>query len=159
VESARKQLEALVDDGRLVKVAGRARGYRLARNSMHPTPVPILGEIQAGDLRAAIEAPAGYVVAEGHDRRSTLFALTVRGERMRDAGILPGDVVIVRRQDTAESGEIVVALIDDEATVKRLRIRGRGLILEPANPAFEPIRPAPGTCKILGRVIEVRRTI
>ncbi|MBP2680732.1 MAG: regulatory protein LexA, partial [Candidatus Krumholzibacteriota bacterium] len=86
-----------------------------------------------------------------------LFALRVHGESMIGAGILPGDLVIVRSQATAQSGEIVVALIGDEATVKRLRLRRGRIELHPENPAFEPIIPGPNECTILGKVIEIRR--
>jgi repressor LexA len=83
--------------------------------------------------------------------------LRVRGESMTGAGILPNDIVVVRRQPTARSGEIVVALVGDEATVKRLRIRGKRLELRPENPGFDPIVPGPDGLTLLGKVIEVRR--
>ncbi|UCG53847.1 MAG: repressor LexA [Candidatus Latescibacterota bacterium] len=86
-----------------------------------------------------------------------LFALRVHGESMTGAGILPGDIVIVRSQPTAQSGDVVVALIGDEATVKRLRLRRGRIELHPENPAFEPIIPGPNECTILGKVIETRR--
>ena len=89
--------------------------------------------------------------------RDELFALRVRGESMRDAAILPGDVVIVHRQESAASGEIVVALVEDEATVKRLKLRAGRIELHPANPAFDPIVPDADRVQILGKVIEVRR--
>jgi len=76
---------------------------------------------------------------------------------MTGAGILPGDIVVVRSQSIAQSGEIVVALIGDEATVKRLRLRRGRIELHPENPVFEPIIPAPNECTILGKVIEIRR--
>lgn len=88
-----------------------------------------------------------------------LFALRVQGESMTGAGILPGDIVIVRSQPTANSGDIVVALIDDEATVKTLRVRGSQLELHPENPDYEPIIPGPNECVILGKVIETRRYV
>lgn len=159
VESARKQLDALVDEGRLVKESGRARGYRLPQDVRATRRVPIVGAIQAGDLHAAIETPDGYLLTERRGRSEKLFALRVRGESMRDAGILPDDIVIVRKQQTAESGDIVVALVGDEATVKTLRKRRQRIVLEPANPSFDVIRPEPGTCKVLGRVVEVRRKL
>ena len=99
------------------------------------------------------------VESRGPNEVFEVFALRVRGESMTGAGIFPGDLVLVRRQDTARSGEIVVALVEDEATVKRLRISGRRVELHPENPAFEVIVPKPGECKILGKVIEVRRTL
>ncbi len=110
VESARKQLDALVAEGRLVKTPGLARGYRLAelRNERgRTTRVPVVGRIQAGDLRAAIEAPEGHVVARTRFRSEDLFALRVQGESMIGLGILDGDVVIVRRQTTAPLREDV----------------------------------------------------
>jgi repressor LexA len=89
-----------------------------------------------------------------------LFALVVQGESMTGAGILPDDLVIVRRQDTARDGEIVVALVRDEATVKRLRLRAGRIELQPENAAFAPIVPGPGAeVRILGRVVEVRRRL
>ncbi len=159
VESARKQLQALVDEGRLLKEPGRARGYRLPHREQKPAEVPLLGGVQAGGLRAAIESPDGYVLVEGRKRSERLFALTVRGESMRDLGIFDGDTVIVRRQQNADSGDVVVALVGDEATVKTLRMRRGDIVLEPANPDFAPIRPRPEDCSILGKVVEVRRRL
>lgn len=160
VESARRQLDALVAEGRLTKTPGRARSYRLTTARREATvQVPLLGEIQAGDLRTAIESPDGFVVTQSRFRADDLFALRVRGESMVGAGILPGDVVIVRRQTRAESGDIVAALVGDDATIKTLELRrGRARLL-PHNPAFEPIVPEPGTFRILGKVVEVRRRV
>ncbi len=93
-----------------------------------------------------------------HSTSENLFGLRVQGESMTGAGILPGDIVIVRSQPTAKSGDIVVALLDDEATVKRLRIRSRRIELHPENPEFETIVPPADRCSILGKVIEVRRS-
>lgn len=78
---------------------------------------------------------------------------------MTGAGILDGDLVIVRSQPTANSGDIVVALVDDEATVKRLRTSRGKLELLPENSAFAPILPSPDQCTLLGKVIEVRRSL
>jgi repressor LexA len=160
VQSAREHLEALVAEGKLVKEGGIARGYRLPPTLMLGSPalVPLLGRVQAGDLTAAIEEPdGGYISVQVPSLDEGLFALRVRGESMKGAGILPGDVVVVRRQSAASSGDIVVALVGDDATVKRLRrVRGRAE-LHPANPEFAPIVPAQGELVILGVVIEVRR--
>jgi repressor LexA len=160
VQSAREHLEALVAAGKLVKEGGIARGYRLPSTpALGSTAlVPLLGRVQAGDLTAAIEEPdGGYLSVQIPSLDEGFFALRVRGESMTGAGILPGDVVVVRRQPTAASGEIVVALVGEEATVKRLRkVRGHAE-LHPANPEFAPIVPPPGELAILGVVIEVRR--
>ena len=162
VESARTHLEALVREGRLTKLRGKSRGYRLpvrGRAARPPRLAPLLGRVQAGDLTAAIEAAEGFVLCDAPPGGGELFALRVQGESMTGAGILPGDIVIVRRQPVAEPGEIVVALVDDEATVKRLsRQRGRW-ILQPENPHFEPIAPPPEALQLLGKVIEVRRRL
>ena len=162
VQTAREHLEKLVAAGRLRKEAGRARGYRLPGRARPAALVPVLGSV----LDLAVEDLEEYVSVEGDGAagEGELFGLRVRGESMRDAGILPGDLVIVRKQDTARSGEIVVALVGEEATVKTLRRAGRRVELHPANPDFSPIAPASdefriSEFRILGRVIEVRRRL
>jgi len=162
VESARAHLEALVREGRLAKLPGKSRGYRLPgrpRGSRAPRLVPLLGRVAAGDLSLAIQNAEGHLVCDAAPGGGELFALRVDGESMTGAGILPGDVVIVRRQPAAESGEIVVALVGDEATVKTLKLRRGRWILQPENPRFKPIEPAPGALQLLGKVIEVRRRL
>jgi repressor LexA len=155
VQSARVHLEKLVEEGRLEKAQGRARGYRLP-DAQPMSLIPLLGQVQAGDFTTALQEWEGQVPVRAASPEG-LFALRVRGESMRDAGILPDDLVIVRQQPQADSGQIVVALVDDEATVKTLRKRGRRLELHPANPAFSVLVPEPGQCQLLGKVIEVRR--
>ena len=78
---------------------------------------------------------------------------------MTGACILPGDIVIVRRQAEASSGDIVVALVEDEATIKRFSLKRGRIELHPENPDFAPILPEPGACRILGKVVEVRRQL
>ncbi|MCP4603433.1 MAG: repressor LexA [Proteobacteria bacterium] len=159
VQTAREHLETLVAEGKLDKEPGKARGYRLPSKS-GPGPfafVPLLGRVQAGALTTAVEDPEGYVPVQGLRDGDGLFALRVRGESMTGAGILPGDLVIVRSQPTADSGDIVVALVEDEATVKRLRRKGDRIELHPENSRFEPIVPNPDSLALLGKVIEVRR--
>ncbi|MBP1727146.1 MAG: regulatory protein LexA [Deltaproteobacteria bacterium] len=157
VQTAREHLEALVTEGRLAKEAGKARGYRLGGDSRPTRLIPLLGRVPAGPLNIATEDLEGYLPIQGHRSGDDLFGLRVRGESMTGAGILPGDIVVVRRQPAADSGDIVVALIGGEATVKRLRIRRRRVELHPENPAFEPIIPDPADLTLLGKVIEVRR--
>ncbi len=177
VESARTHLERLVADGRLAKDPGIARGYRLpgGRHGVAvPALVPLVGRVQAGGLTAAIEEPDGHVAVTRRSKGEHLFALRVAGDSMRDAGILDGDVVIVRASTSSRDGrsldgrsldgQIVVALVDDEATVKTLHYtkdrRGRRRVeLHPANPDFEPIVPGRGQVQILGQVVEVRREL
>jgi len=158
VETARQHLDVLVAEGKLSKRPGRSRGYLLPAAELPAVFVPVLGRVQAGQLSTAVEDPDGYVPVESRLTSDELFALRVRGESMTGAGILAGDLVIVRRQKTAGDGDVVVALVEDEATVKRLRIRRGHYELHPENPAFEPIIPPPGELRILGKVIELRRS-
>ncbi len=160
VETARRHLENLITEGRLGQEAGKARGYRIPEGSGPTGPpvlIPLLGRVQAGALTTAVEDPEGYLPVQAAKERGELFALRVRGESMTGAGILPGDIAVVRRQPTAASGEIVVALVGDEATVKRLRLRRRRIELHAENPDFAPIVPKPEEVTILGKVIEIRR--
>ncbi len=160
VQTARQHLEALVQEGRLTKEIGKARSYRLAETSEAGAPtklVPLLGRVPAGPLDVAAEELEGYLPIQSHHDAAELFGLRVRGESMKAAGILPDDIVVVRRQPAADSGDIVVALVRDEATVKRLRIRKNRIELHPENPDFEPLIPDAAELMIVGKVIEVRR--
>lgn len=162
VKSAQEQLERLVRDGLLARDEGRSRGLRLPGEAALPgatVQVPILGRVQAGAFQPALEDVEGYLAVRSRVAPENLFALRVQGESMSGAHILPGDVVIVRRQPSAEDGHVVVALVDDEATVKFFHRRGSRVELRPAHPAFPVLRPDPERLSILGRVIEVRRTL
>lgn len=109
--------------------------------------IPVVGVVTAGVPILATENIEGYIPWDGE---SGCFVLRVRGDSMIGAGILDGDKVVVRPQPDAENGQIVVALLDDSATVKRLKKTGRDVWLMPENPSYEPI---PGNeAKILGRV-------
>jgi repressor LexA len=125
--------------------------------------VPLVGRVQAGRLSEAIEHCEAHVTVETRRARDDLFALRVRGDSMIGAGILDGDLVIVRRQAKAESGDVVVARVGGEATVKRLKLARGRIELWPENPAFEPIVIANEKAEpadefaLLGKVIEVRR--
>lgn len=118
--------------------------------------IPLLGTVTAGLPILAQEDLLGYVPYEGHGS-DELFALRVRGDSMIGAAILDGDTVIVRRQSTADSGQIVVALLEDEATVKRLRRQNGEVWLMPENPAYAPIDGR--ACSILGVVVGLLRTL
>lgn len=117
--------------------------------------VPILGNVAAGSPILAQECIEDYLAFDAGGREEEYFALRVRGESMLNAGILPGDLVVVRRQQTANNGEIVVAMIDDEATVKRFSRRQGRVWLLPENEDYAPID---GTyARILGKVAAVVR--
>jgi repressor LexA len=102
------------------------------------TDIPVLGRIAAGVPIEAIQNEIDRVAAPGGLDPALHFALEVKGDSMIEAGILEGDLVIIRRTDDAQSGDIVVALVDkEEATLKRLRRRGQSIALEAANPRYE----------------------
>ena len=129
-----------------------------ARQSVKPSGLPLVGQVAAGSPVLAEENIEEYVavpgIAGGDDGE---FVLRVRGDSMRDAGILDEDHVIVRRQETAADGEIVVALVGDEATVKRFFRESDHIRLQPENPAHEPILAT--DVRVLGRVVGVCRRV
>lgn len=157
IASAREQLERLVEAGELVRASGRARGLRLP-DQPRGAVVPVLGRVQAGAFSYAAEDVEAHLWTSLRYPARELFALRVRGESMVGAGLLPGDLVVVRRQPDADDGQMVVALVDDEATVKTLRRRRGRIELHPANPAFPVLRPEAERLTILGRVVEARRS-
>ena len=117
--------------------------------------IPVVGTVAAGSPILAQECIEDYLTFDCGGREEECFALRVRGESMLKAGILPGDLVVVRRQQTAENGEIVVALLGEEATVKRLSRKNGQIWLLPENDAYQPID---GTdAQILGKVTAVVR--
>jgi repressor LexA len=142
------------------------RNTRISRGIGPTTPIeapgiPILGRVAAGQPIFAEESHEGRLepLQIFGDPRG-LFALKVRGDSMIDAGILPGDYVVVRHQERADSGEIIVALVGDEATVKYYRPLEDSVELVPANPRYEPIVVAEESdFRILGTVRGVVRTI
>ncbi|GIK48112.1 MAG: transcriptional repressor LexA [Hyphomonadaceae bacterium] len=121
--------------------------------------VPILGQIAAGVPIEALQHEVGRVSApEDLLGSGDHFALEVKGDSMIQAGILDGDVVIIKRTDAADSGDIVVALIDnEEATLKRLRKRGNSIALEAANPAYETRIFGPDRVRIQGKLVAMIR--
>jgi repressor LexA len=121
--------------------------------------IPVMGRIAAGTPISAIQTRSSTIslppdMLGGGEH----FALEVRGDSMIEAGINDGDTVIIRKQDTANNGEIIVALIDDEeATLKRLRKRGSSIALEAANPAYETRVLGPDRVRIQGRLVSLFR--
>ena len=116
--------------------------------------VPLLGKIAAGTPIAAIANPTDQIDLPPHMiGKGEFYALEIEGDSMIDAGIFDGDTVIIARQNTAQTGDIVVALIDDEeATLKRLRKKGESIALEAANPQYETRIFGPDRVQIQGRL-------
>lgn len=120
--------------------------------------IPILGKIAAGVPIAAIQNEIGSVSPPDKLSPELHYALEVRGDSMIEAGILEGDIVIIRRTDDAQTGDIVVALIEDEeATLKRIRKRGKSIALEAANPRYETRIFGPDQVKVQGVLVSLYR--
>ena len=159
-------LKGLEEAGMIAKAEGKTRAITVvpqnaggAAPSRAPEPpadrVPVVGNVAAGTPILAEEHVEEYLPFDTGGRPGEYFALRVRGESMINAGILPGDLVVVHRRQTANNGEIVVALIEDEATVKRYSYRNGQVWLMPENEAYSPID---GTyAQILGKVAAVIR--
>lgn len=147
-------IKALTEKGLLRKDANKTRALILPDAEVEDIGVPILGRVTAGTPILAFEDNCG-TLAYRPNGDGDFFALEIRGDSMIGAGILDGDYVVVRKQSNARNGQIVVALLEDEATVKRL-MRGDGEIwLLPENPRYEPIDGS--YCQILGVVTSVVR--
>ena len=117
--------------------------------------MPIVGNVAAGSPILAQECIEDYLTFDTGSRSGEFFALRVRGESMLGVGILPDDLVVVHRQNLAQNGQIVVALLGDEATVKTLKRKGSEVWLLPANPDYQPIDGR--ECEVLGKVVAVVR--
>ncbi len=146
-------LKILQEAGLLAKDQGKTRAITLKSHAPGVKKIPVLGVVTAGQPILMQQDILGYIPFEYQS--GEYFALRVRGDSMVGAGILDGDAVIVRRQDTADNRAIVVAMLEDEATVKRLR-RAKGHVrLMPENPNYQPIDG--DDAQILGLVVAVYR--
>jgi repressor LexA len=168
----RDHLQALIDKGYIRRDERSARGIRLLHEAeLERAPggadrpvwlVPALGRVAAGVPVLADQNVDGYLAIDQNLLRDgNVFALRVQGDSMRDAGILDGDYVFVRPQSAAQPRDIVVALLDEETTVKRYVPAGDVIRLEAENPEYQPIvvRSGDARLSILGKVAAVLRTI
>jgi repressor LexA len=138
---------------------GKGRSGASADDGERPVAVPVMGRIAAGTPIEALQTRS-HTISVPPDMLGSgeHYALEVRGDSMVDAGILDGDLALIQRNDTAETGDIVVALIDDEeATLKRFRRRGASIALEPANTSYEVRILPPNRVKIQGKLIGLYR--
>ena len=164
--SVHAQLANLQRKGMLRKDASRPRAIEVAGTRPRGSgavSVPVVGRIAAGAPVMADEHVEEYLaVPESFAAEEEHFALRVAGDSMVDVGILDGDLVVVRRQDVAEDGAIVAIQLpgpaEEEATVKRLRRRGRRLTLVPEHPTMEPF-DLPDGGRVLGQVVAVLRRV
>ena len=155
-------LKGLESAGLITKAEGKTRASTVSAAHSAPAQpepprdkIPVVGNVAAGSPILAQECVEDYLTFETGGREGEYFALQVRGESMKYAGILPGDFVVVHQQSDAHNGEIVVALFEDEATVKTLRRKDGHTWLMPENPDYEPIDG--DGCTILGKVTAVVR--
>jgi repressor LexA len=160
----RHHLDLLEKAGWIVRDRRRSRGIQLLKSpalmrAAAPAGIPIYGSVAAGIPIQADENIEGHVTLdEMFPARDDLFALRVKGESMKDRGILNGDVVVVRNQTTVRNGDPVVALVGDDATVKTYRRTADAIELVPENPEFETLRFEQGEgVKILGVVVGLVR--
>ncbi len=153
-------LDRLERAGYLTRARKRARAIEL-RQEPRVTLTPLLGRVAAGrPLLAEEHIEASYPLPREWTGSGQTFLLQVQGDSMRDARIFDGDLVLVKVQPKALPGEIVVALVEDEVTVKRFQVEGQTVVLKPENEAFAPIRLTEGQrFRILGKVIGVFRKL
>jgi repressor LexA len=138
---------------------GRLRAVSDGETVIEPVIVPVMGRIAAGSPIEAIQTHShSIVIPPDMLTPGEHFALEVRGDSMVDAGIFEGDTVLIRKTDSADTGDIVVALVDEEeATLKRLRRKGASIALEAANPAYETRIFGPDRVRIQGRLVGLIR--
>ncbi len=160
--SAHQLVKQLERKGYVSREARKARSLSVVRDpDDRPeklVPVPLIGSVAAGPALLAEENHIGDVlIDQSIAGRGRCFALRINGDSMTGAGMKNGDVIIVRQQPVAESGEIVVALLDDEATVKRLSIQGDRIELLAENRRYKPIEIGADTeFRIVGKVVAIR---
>ncbi|MCY7361403.1 MAG: transcriptional repressor LexA [Ignavibacteria bacterium] len=165
IGTVQDHIYALQKKGFLERKKDIARGFRVIKSDEEKAfdkmksdvnLIPLYGNVAAGEPIFAGDNIQGYVTMEKNSKGHQIhFALKVKGESMVDSGIYDGDIVIVRKQDTADDGEVVIALLDDEATVKTLRNKNIKAYLEASNSKYKSIINKP--FQIIGKVIELRR--
>lgn len=156
--SVHAHLNSLERKGLIRRDSTKPRALELLDGSLaHAQTIPLVGKVTAGLPILAVENIEDYLVMPRYLlSRDDMFALRVQGESMIEAGIFDGDIIILRRQETAENGDIVVAMIEDEATVKRIYFEKDRVRLQPENSAMEPIY-APEV-QVLGKLIALFRS-
>lgn len=155
--SVQVNLDALEKAGYIERDPMLKRSIRVKAKTDNVTQVPLIGTVTAGMPILAVEAIEGYVPFAGvPDSSRPLFALRVRGDSMINAGILSGDIIIAEKTPVAENGEIIVALIGNEATVKRFYKEDGHFRLQPENDEYEPI--ITDELVILGKVVALTRS-
>ncbi len=157
----RSHLEALIKKGYLNKTGLISRGISLVKKlSVGVARIPLVGSVPAGyPIDAAENVEGDIAVDESFLPNGESFTLTVMGDSMKDAGIHNGDLVIVKKQSEAIKGDIVVAIVNGEATIKRYMPESGKVILQPENDEFEPISVTPesGDFRLAGKIVGLMR--
>ncbi|MFP4014830.1 MAG: transcriptional repressor LexA [Chitinispirillaceae bacterium] len=163
--NVRQHLRLIERKGYIRITGGRARGIEVMSDPFgeereeSPEGVPLVGSVAAGKPITAVENLEGYLTLDRSIfRGEDLFALRIRGESMTGIGVMDNDIVVVRKRSTAENGEVIVALLDGEATLKRFFRREDCIVLHAENPVFRDIVvPEGGDIQILGKLVGVIR--
>ncbi len=167
IKSARAEvIQQLENKGHLKRDKGKAGATQILDHPLksdqipHIVPIQVVGRVAAGYPILAIQDDLGEFCVEASLARGECFALQICGDSMMDAGINDGDFLIVRTQETALNGEVVIALLDDEATRKTFYRRSSHIELKPENEAYQRMKVSPEqSFKILGKVIAIKKTV
>ncbi|MDA8430175.1 MAG: transcriptional repressor LexA [Geobacteraceae bacterium] len=155
-------VNALEKKGYLRRREGSSRGIVLTRSPAATVALPIVGKIRAGMLQPAIEDISGYLSVDSSlIKGDGCYFLRVEGDSMINKGILPGDTVLIRPQRVADNGEIVAVMVDGDATLKQFFREHDRILLQPANPDYEPIviLPGQGEVTIIGKMVGLFRSV
>ena len=158
--TAISHVNALEKKGYIRRREGSSRGIVLSHTPAATISLPIVGRIRAGLLNPAIEDITGHISVDSSlIKGDGCYFLTVEGDSMINKGILPGDNVLIRPQQVANNGEIVAVMVDGDATLKQFFLEQDRILLQPANPSYEPIviRPGQGEVTIVGKMVGLLR--
>lgn len=160
--TAISHVDALEKKGYLSRREGSSRGIVLPQTPSATISLPIVGRIRAGLLQPAIEDITGYLSVDSSlIKGDGCYFLRVEGDSMINKGILPGDNVLIRPQQVANNGEIVAVMVDGDATLKLFFRERDRILLQPANPNYEPIviLPGQGEVTIVGKMVGLFRSV
>jgi len=159
--TAKVHLEALERKGYIQRREGSPRGIVLPQSISNTVSLPIVGRIRAGQLHPAVEDIVAHLsVDRSLVKGDGCFFLKVEGDSMINKGILDGDLAMIRPQQVANNGDVVAAMVDGDATLKQFFGKPDHILLQPANPAMEPIivRPCDGEVQIVGKLVGLYRS-
>jgi len=160
--TAISHVNALEKKGYLRRREGSSRGIALTRTRSEVVSLPIVGRIRAGLLQPALEDISGYLSVDSSLLKGEgYYFLRVEGDSMINKGILSGDCVLIRPQQVADNGEVVAVMVDGDATLKQFFREQDRILLQPANPDYDPIvvLPGQGEVTIVGKMVGLLRSL